>query len=119
MAAAPAAVAVAHAAAVGIRRARTQRQFRRPRPYGCFHLRRYNLTLGVFAQNVFNHTNLGTPNGTIGLTSANGDDCPDATQNNGECPQNFFLKSQSLAGGFFGPSSAGNRSVYLSASFDF
>ncbi len=81
--------------------------------------RKYNLTLGVFAQNVFNHTNLGTPNGTIGLTSANGDDCPDASQNNGECPQNFFLKSQSLAGGFFGPSSAGNRSVYLSASFDF
>jgi hypothetical protein len=81
--------------------------------------RRYNLTLGVFAQNVFNHTNLGTPNGTIGLTSANGNDCPDADQNNGQCPQNFFLKSQSLAGGFFGPSSAGNRSVYLSASFDF
>jgi hypothetical protein len=81
--------------------------------------RKYNLTLGVFAQNVFNHTNLGAPNGTIGLTSANGDDCPDAAQNSGECPQNFFLKSQSLAGGFFGPSSAGNRSVYLSASFDF
>jgi hypothetical protein len=41
-----------------------------------------------------------------------------AAQNNGECPQNFFLKSQSLAGGFFGPSSAGNRSVYLSADFN-
>jgi hypothetical protein len=81
--------------------------------------RKYNLTLGVFAQNVFNHTNLGTPNGTIGLSQANGDTCPNAAQNNGECPQNFFLKSQSLAGGFFGPSSAGNRSVYLSAEFNF
>ena len=81
--------------------------------------RRYNLTLGVFATNVFNHTNLGTPNGTIGLSQANGDTCSNAAQNDGECPQNFFLKSQSLAGGFFGPSSAGNRSVYLSATFDF
>ncbi len=82
--------------------------------------RKYNLTLGLFAQNVFNHTNLGTPNGTIGLTKAtDGETCPDSAQNNGECPQNFFLKSQSLAGGFFGPSSAGNRSVYLSADFNF
>jgi hypothetical protein len=81
--------------------------------------RKYNLTLVAFATNVFNHTNLGTPNGTIGLSQSNGDTCADAAQNDGECPQNFFLKSQSLAGGFFGPSSAGNRSIYLQATFDF
>ncbi len=60
---------------------------------------KYNLTLSVFAQNLFNHENLGTPNGT--LTSP------------------FFGKSQSLAGGFFGPSTAGNRSIFLSAAFAF
>jgi hypothetical protein len=42
---------------------------------------------------------MGTPNGT--LTSP------------------FFGKSQSLAGGFFGPSTAGNRSIFLSTSFTF
>jgi len=60
---------------------------------------RYNLTFAVYGQNIFNHENLGTPNGT--LTSP------------------FFGKSQSLAGGFFGPSTAGNRSVFLSAAFTF
>ena len=60
---------------------------------------KYNLTFSVFAQNVFNHENLGTPNGT--LTSP------------------FFGKSQSLAGGFFGPSTAGNRSIFLSGTFAF
>jgi hypothetical protein len=60
---------------------------------------RYNLTLSAFAQNLLNHENLGTPNGT--LTSP------------------FFGKSQSLAGGFFGPSTAGNRSIFLSATFAF
>ncbi len=60
---------------------------------------KYNLTFSVFAQNVLNHENLGTPNGT--LTSP------------------FFGKSQSLAGGFFGPSTAGNRSLFLSATFAF
>jgi hypothetical protein len=81
--------------------------------------RRYNLTLVAFATNVLNHENLGTPNGVIGLSQANGSDCPNAAQNGGECPQNFFLKSQSLAGGFFGPSSAGNRTIFLQANFDF
>ena len=60
---------------------------------------RYNLTFGVYGQNIFNHENLGTPNGT--LTSP------------------FFGKSQSLVGGFFGPSTAGNRSIFLSAGFTF
>jgi hypothetical protein len=60
---------------------------------------RYNLTLAVYGQNTLNHENLGTPNGT--LTSP------------------FFGRSQSLAGGFFGPSTAGNRSLFLSATFAF
>jgi hypothetical protein len=60
---------------------------------------KYNLTLQVYGQNIFNHENLGTPNGT--LTSP------------------FFGKSQSLAGGFFGGSTAGNRSVFVAADFHF
>jgi hypothetical protein len=62
--------------------------------------RRYNLTLTAYATNVFNHENLGTPNGTL-LSP-------------------FFGESQSLAGGgFFGASTAGNRSVFLQAVFNF
>lgn len=61
--------------------------------------RKYNLTLTVFGSNILNHQNLGTPNGT--LTSP------------------FFGKSQSLAGGFFGPQTAGNRSIFLEAAFNF
>ena len=61
--------------------------------------RKYNLNFVVFGQNLFNHENLGPPNGT--LTSP------------------FFGKSQSLAGGFFGPSTAGNRSIFLEMGFSF
>jgi hypothetical protein len=60
---------------------------------------KYSLTMSAFASNVLNHQNLGTPNGTL-LSP-------------------FFDKSQSLAGGFFGPSTAGNRSIFLSADFNF
>ncbi len=62
---------------------------------------RYNLNLTAYATNVFNHQNLGTPNGTISSP--------------------FFGESQSLAaGGFFGPSVTGaNRSVFLQAVFNF
>ena len=70
-----------------------------PGPMNATTPHRYNLTFGVYGQNIFNHENLGTPNGT--LTSP------------------FFGKSQSLAGGFFGPSTAGNRSIFLSAGFTF
>jgi hypothetical protein len=63
--------------------------------------RRYNLTFSAFATNVLNRQNLGAPNGTL------------------SAPQ-FFGKSQSLAsGGFFGPSTAGNRSIFLQAVFNF
>jgi hypothetical protein len=62
--------------------------------------RRYNLTLTAYATNLLNHQNLGPPNGV--LTTP------------------FFGKSQSLAGGgFFGASTAGNRSVFLQAVFNF
>ncbi|HYK37076.1 TonB-dependent receptor [Alloacidobacterium sp.] len=61
--------------------------------------RKYNLTFTAFATNVLNHQNLGTPNGTL-LSP-------------------FFDKSQSLAGGFFGPPTAGNRSIFLEAAFNF
>jgi hypothetical protein len=62
--------------------------------------RRYNITLTAFASNVLNHENLGTPNGTLSSP--------------------LFGQSQSLAGGgFFGASTAGNRSVFLQAVFNF
>ncbi len=61
--------------------------------------RKYSLTLSAFAQNVLNHENLSPPNGTIGGP--------------------LFGKSQSLAGGFFGPSTAGNRSIFLNAGINF
>ncbi len=62
--------------------------------------RRYNLTMSAYAANLFNHQNLGSPNGTLASP--------------------FFGESQSLAaGGFFGSSSAGNRSVFLQAVFNF
>jgi hypothetical protein len=62
--------------------------------------RRYNLTLTAYATNLLNHQNLGSPNGTLS--------------------SQFFGKSQSLAGGgFFGASTAGNRSVFLQAVFNF
>jgi hypothetical protein len=71
--------------------------------------RRYTLNLGVWATNVLNHTNLGTPNGV--LTAGQ-------SQGIGE-PGSYFDKSQSLGGGFFGPSTSGNRSIFLQASFSF
>jgi hypothetical protein len=62
--------------------------------------RRYSLTLSVWATNVLNHENLGTPNGTLSATS-------------------FFGKSQTLAGGFFASPTAGNRNVSVQATFNF
>jgi hypothetical protein len=68
--------------------------------------RRYNLTLTAYGTNLFNHVNYGAPNGTL---------APDGT-----VLSPLFGKSQSLAsGGFFGPSTAGNRSIFLQAVFNF
>jgi hypothetical protein len=62
--------------------------------------RRYNLTLTAQSTNVFNHQNLGLPNGTLSSP--------------------LFGESQSLAsGGFFGGTTAGNRSIFLQAVFNF
>jgi hypothetical protein len=73
--------------------------------------RKYNLTLTVFGANILNHQNLGTPNSILS---------PTVDPNTGQLvPQTFFGKSQSLAGGFFGPPTAGNRSIFLEAAFNF
>jgi hypothetical protein len=62
--------------------------------------RRYNLTLTAYTTNLLNHQNLSSPNGVLTAPS--------------------FGKSLSLAGGgFFGPATAGNRSVFLQAVFNF
>ncbi len=61
--------------------------------------RRYSLTFSAFGSNLLNHENLGTPNGVL------------ASQ--------YFGTSQSLAGGFFGASTAGNRSIFLQSTFSF
>ena len=60
--------------------------------------RRYNLTVGVMARNLFNNVNLAAPNGVI--TSP------------------YFLQSTAIAGGF-GASNAVNRRVELQARFTF
>jgi hypothetical protein len=62
--------------------------------------RRYNMTFSVWASNVLNHENLGVPNGALSA-------------------QQFFGKSQALAGNFFSSPSAGNRNVNLQVQFSF
>jgi hypothetical protein len=73
--------------------------------------RRYSLNLSAWATNVFNHENLGTPNG--GLSAS-----PNPTTGVLE-PQRYFGESQSLAGQFFGSVTGGNRSITLQANFSF
>ncbi|MGA2183319.1 MAG: DUF2012 domain-containing protein [Bryobacteraceae bacterium] len=60
--------------------------------------RRYNLTIGVSARNLFNTVNLAAPNGVISSP--------------------YFLQSTAIAGGY-GASSATNRRVELQARFTF
>jgi Carboxypeptidase regulatory-like domain len=62
--------------------------------------RKYSLTLSAWGSNIFNHENLGAPNGTLSASQ-------------------FFGKSQTLAGFFFASPSAGNRNISLQASFNF
>ncbi|MGB6687647.1 MAG: carboxypeptidase regulatory-like domain-containing protein [Terracidiphilus sp.] len=62
--------------------------------------RKYSLTLSAWGSNILNHENLGTPNGTLSA-------------------QDFFGKSQTLAGNFFSSPSAGNRNISLQATFNF
>lgn len=68
-------------------------------PMGPRVARRYSLTLSAFGQNVLNHTNLSSPSGVL-LSPT-------------------FGQSESLAGGFFGHSASGNRTINLMAMFNF
>lgn len=61
--------------------------------------RRYNLTFVVGADNLFNIVNLGTPNGVL-LSP-------------------LFNQTQSLAGGQFGNSTPGTRSLFFQTNFSF
>jgi hypothetical protein len=71
--------------------------------------RKYSLTLSAWITNLLNHENLGTPNGVLAPGSG--------STASGLNP--LFGKSQSLAGGFFGSNTGGNRSIYVEARFDF
>ncbi len=62
--------------------------------------RKYSLTFSLWASNVLNHANFGTPNGDLSVPK-------------------FFGRSQSLAGFFFTSPTAGNRDVSLQAAFSF
>jgi hypothetical protein len=62
--------------------------------------RKYSLTFSAWGSNILNHTNYGAPDGNLGN------------------PQ-YFGKSQSLAGMFFGSPTAGNRNISLQAMFSF
>ena len=64
--------------------------------------RRYNITLSMWGTNLFNHENLGTPNGSLSTLG-----------------EGFFGKSQTLAQGFFESPTAGNRNISLQATFNF
>ncbi len=90
--------------------------------------RKYTLTLAAFGTNLLNHENLAAPNGTIGLTTvnsssstacSNSDYLTTSTTGATECAGRFFLKSQSLAGGFFSQNTSGNRSIFLEATLNF
>jgi hypothetical protein len=72
--------------------------------------RRYSLTFSAFGTNLLNHENLGTPNGVL-------NPLPDSSGT--LVPQKYFGVSQSLAGGFFGPPTSGNRSIFLQSTFSF
>jgi hypothetical protein len=61
--------------------------------------RKYSLTIVATSFNVLNIVNRGTPNGVLNST--------------------LFGKTQSLAGDGFGSNTAGNRSVFLQAMFNF
>jgi hypothetical protein len=73
--------------------------------------RKYNLTFSAWGSNILNHANYGAPDGALNPVY-------DQTTNT-YVPQQYFGKSQSLAGQFFGSPSAGNRNISLQAMFSF
>ncbi len=72
--------------------------------------RKYSLTLSLWSSNLLNHENLGTPNGALSPT-LNSSDVYELQQ--------FFGKSQTLAGQFFASPTAGNRNISIQAMFNF
>ena len=73
--------------------------------------RKYSLTFSAWGTNILNQVNLGTPNGNI---------IPQTSSTTGALvPGPYFGKSQTLAGGFFGHSAAGNRIIFLETAFNF
>jgi Carboxypeptidase regulatory-like domain len=72
--------------------------------------RKYSLTFSVWATNVLNHVNYGTPNGVLSLEPNSAGVLE---------PQPNFGTSQTLAGGFFSSPTAGNRNISLQAMFSF
>ncbi len=73
--------------------------------------RKYSLTFSAWGTNILNHVNLGTPNGNLNPVAG--------STPSGLAPGPYFGKSQTLAGGFFGHSAAGNRIVFLETAFNF
>ena len=61
--------------------------------------RRYNLTLGIGARNVFNNVNVANPNAVLG--------------------SRLFGISNALAGGPFSQGNSANRRIELQATFSF
>ncbi len=72
--------------------------------------RKYSLTFSVWATNILNHENLGTPSGAMS---------PSPDQNGDLKLSRYFRPSQTIAGGFFHGPSAGNRVITLEAAFNF
>jgi hypothetical protein len=62
--------------------------------------RKYSLTFSLWGTNILNHENLGAPNGVLSAPT-------------------LFVRSQTLAGGFFASPTAGNRNISLQATFNF
>ena len=73
--------------------------------------RKYSLNLSLWATNIFNHENLGTPSGAMSPS-------PNPTTGQLELSK-YFGQSQTIAGGFFHGPSAGNRVITMQAAFNF
>lgn len=73
--------------------------------------RKYSLTISAWATNVLNHENFGTPSGVMSPSINPKTGLPELNK--------YFGKSQTLAGGFFGHQTAGNRTIFLEAMFNF
>jgi hypothetical protein len=73
--------------------------------------RKYSLNLSLWATNILNHENLGTPSGAMSPS-------PDPTTGQLDLSR-YFGQSQTIAGGFFHGPSAGNRVITMQAMFNF